>query len=70
MLGVFILAFFVKRVGGNGAFIGVLAGEAAIFAAAGFTHIAFLWYNAIGCLVVIAVGLMVPAHKTEVAGKS
>lgn len=61
MLGVFILAFFVKRVGGNGAFLGVLAGEAAIFAAAKFTHIAFLWYNVIGCLVVIAVGLMVPA---------
>jgi len=60
MLGVFILAFFVKRVGGNGAFIGVLAGEAAIFAAARFTNIAFLWYNVIGCVVVIAVALVVP----------
>ncbi len=60
MLGVFILAFFVKRVGGNGAFLGVLAGEAAIFAAARFTHIAFLWYNVIGCVVVIAVALAVP----------
>jgi Na+/proline symporter len=59
MLGVFILAFFVKRVGGNGAFIGVLAGEAAIFAAAAFTHIAFLWYNVIGCVVVIAVALAI-----------
>jgi Na+/proline symporter len=58
MLGVFILAFFVKRVGGNAAFLGVLAGEAAIFAAAKFTHIAFLWYNVIGCLVVIGVALM------------
>jgi SSS family transporter len=57
MLGVFILAFFVKRVHGNAAFLGVLAGEAAIFAAAAFTHIAFLWYNVIGCLVVIAVAL-------------
>jgi len=32
--GCFVLAFFVRRVGGNGAFYGVLAGEAAIFAAA------------------------------------
>jgi len=61
MLGVFILAFFVKRVGGTAAFIGVLAGEAAIFAAARFTNIAFLWYNVLGCLVVIAVALVVPA---------
>src|SRR5262249_29887408 len=59
MLGVFVLAFFVRRVGANGAFIGVLAGEAAIFAAAKFTNIAFLWYNVIGCLVVITVALVV-----------
>ena len=57
MLGVFVLAFFVKRVGSNGAFWGVIAGEAAIFAAAKFTSIAFLWYNVIGCVVVIATGL-------------
>jgi len=59
MLGVFVLAFFVRRVGARGAFAGVLAGEAAIFAAAKFTNIAFLWYNVIGCLVVIGVGLLV-----------
>ena len=59
MLGVFVLAFFVKRVGATGAFVGVIAGEAAIFAAAKFTNIAFLWYNVIGCLVVIGVGLFV-----------
>src|SRR5579871_680296 len=59
MLGVFILAFFVKRVGGTAAFIGVLAGEAVIFATAAFTPLAFLWYNVIGCIVVIAVALVV-----------
>jgi Na+/proline symporter len=57
MLGVFVLAFFCKRVGGTGAFYGVLAGETAIFAAARFTSISFLWYNVIGCIVVVAVGL-------------
>jgi len=59
MLGVFVLAFFVKRVGGTAAFYGVLAGEAAIFWAAKFTSIAFLWYNVIGCAVVIAVALAI-----------
>jgi Na+/proline symporter len=61
MLGVFVLAFFVRRVRANGAFFGVLAGEAAIFATAKFTNIAFLWYNAIGCGVVIAAGLVISA---------
>jgi Na+/proline symporter len=59
LLGVFVLAFFFKRVNGTGAFVGMLAGEAAIFAAFLFTGISFLWYNVIGCLVVIATGMAV-----------
>ena len=59
LLGVFVLAFFFKSVGPNGAFFGVLAGEAAIFAANFLTHISFLWFNVIGCVVVVATGLVV-----------
>jgi Na+/proline symporter len=59
LLGVFVLAFFFKSVGANGAFIGVLAGEAAIFSAFFFTKISFLWYNVIGCVVVIAVAVLI-----------
>ena len=47
----------MKRVTGNGAFFGVIAGELAIFAIAAFTKISFLWYNVMGCLVVIVVGV-------------
>jgi Na+/proline symporter len=59
LLGVFVLAFFFRTVGGNGAFWGMLAGEAAIFAAFRFTGISFLWYNVIGCLVVIATAVVI-----------
>ena len=59
MLGVFVLAVYFKRVGANGAFFGVLAGEAAIFAARLFTGISFPWYNVIGCCVVILTGLLI-----------
>jgi SSS family transporter len=55
MLGVFVIAFFLKRVGADAAFIGVVAGQAAVFAVARFTGVAYLWYTAIGCLVVLAV---------------
>ena len=59
LLGVFVLAFFFKRATGTGAFVGMLAGEAAIVAARLFTGIAFLWYNVIGCLVVLATALVI-----------
>jgi SSS family transporter len=58
MLGVFVLAFFFRRVGGTAAFLGVLAGEAAIFATHLLTDVSYLWYNVIGCLVVVATALL------------
>jgi Na+/proline symporter len=62
LLGVFVLAA-IKRVTGNGAFFGVICGELAIFCAAAFTKISFLWYNVIGCLVVIGVGVGISAME-------
>ena len=64
LLGVFALAFFFKRVNGTGAFCGMVAGEAAIFAAFLFTGISFLWYNVIGCVVVILTGIAVSSFSS------
>lgn len=61
LLGVFILAFFFKKVGGEAAFYGVIAGEAAIFAIYFFTNIAFLWFNVVGPFVVVGVALLITA---------
>jgi len=58
LLGVFTLAFFFKRVGGTGAFLGMIAAEGVIFLVFQFTGIAYLWYNVIGCVVVIVTGVM------------
>lgn len=63
MLGVFVLAFFFKRVTATAAFYAVIAGEAAIFACFKFTSIAFLWYNVIGCAVVVTVGVLLSATQ-------
>ncbi len=72
LLGVFVLAG-IKRVTGNGAFFGVIVGELTIFSAAAFTRISFLWYNVIGCLVVIGVGVGVSVLETaaprEIVGR-
>jgi Na+/proline symporter len=64
MLGVFVLAFFVKRCTAAGAFIGVLAGEGAIFVTAAHTD-AYLWFNVIGCLVAVGVGWSVSLFQTR-----
>src|SRR4029077_16778103 len=58
LLGVFTLAFFFPKVGGTGAFFGMIVAEVAIFAAYLFTGISFLWYNVIGCVMVIGTGLL------------
>ena len=63
LLGVFVLAFWFRRVTGTAAFAGMLAGEAAIFWAFWFTGISFLWYNVIGCVVVVLTGVLVSYFK-------
>ncbi len=66
LLGVFALAFFTTRVTGTAAFTGMIAGEAAIFAAFSFTGISFLWYNVIGSVVVVLVALLFPRRPLPV----
>jgi SSS family solute:Na+ symporter len=58
VLGIFVLAFFLKRVGGTAAFIAVILGELVVFSLFLFTEISFLWYNVFGCLVVVAAAMV------------
>jgi Na+/proline symporter len=55
MLGIFLTAFLLPRVGGRAVFAAALVGEACVLACFRFSHISFLWYNVVGCLVVMAV---------------
>jgi Na+/proline symporter len=63
ILGVFILAVGFPRATANGAFIGLIAGMAAVAWAAAATSVAFLWHNVIGAVVVVIVGLAVSALR-------
>jgi solute:Na+ symporter, SSS family len=55
ILGIFLVAFYLKRVGGTAVFVAALVSEAAVVACFLFTEISFLWYNVVGCLGVIAI---------------
>ena len=43
----------------QGAFAGVVIGELTVLACWKYTGLAFLWFNVLGCVVVVAVGLAV-----------
>jgi len=72
LLGCFVLAFVFRRVRGTAAFLGMIAGESAILATAWFTDVSWLWYNVIGCVVVVAVALtftyLAPAAPSATPG--
>jgi solute:Na+ symporter, SSS family len=59
ILGIFLTAFFIKRVGGTAVFIAAIISECAIFYCYYFTDIAFLLYNLIGCAIVIVLALII-----------
>ncbi|MCX6120010.1 MAG: sodium:solute symporter [Ignavibacteriales bacterium] len=63
MLGIFLLAFYFKSVKGTAAFVGALSGEVVVLYCFQFTSIAWLWYNVIGCFVVVGVGIILSVFE-------
>lgn len=61
LLGIFLTAFFLKRVGGTAVFIAAIIGEMLIIYCYFFTDIAFLLYNLIGCATVVLCALIIQA---------
>jgi SSS family solute:Na+ symporter len=59
ILGVFLLAIGWRRATGHGAFIGLIAGMAAVGYVEVFTDTAFLWLNVVGAVTVFVVGVVV-----------
>ncbi|MEO8151210.1 MAG: sodium:solute symporter [Bacteroidia bacterium] len=58
ILGIFCVAFYLKKVGGTAVFYAALISEAFIFFAWLTDLTAFLWLNVIGCLLVMMTSLL------------
>lgn len=58
ILGVFVAAFYFKRLGGNAVFWAAVLTQGVIFLLYTFTEIAYLWYNVIGCGLVVLIGYL------------
>ncbi|NQV52454.1 MAG: sodium:solute symporter [Flavobacteriales bacterium] len=53
ILGIFICAFYIKRIGSRAVFISAFIAETIVLTMFFTTDIGFLWYNAIGCGAVV-----------------
>jgi SSS family transporter len=58
LLGIFLIAFFFKSIGGNATFVAAIIAELVVLACFFFTEIPYLWYNVIGCVVLIILAHM------------
>jgi len=58
VLGVFVVAFYMKRINGNAVFIAAIISEATIIYLGLTKTVAYLWLNPIGCFLVMILGLV------------
>ena len=58
ILGIFLLAFYAKKVSSNATFIAAVIAELTIIAVFSFADIAFLWWNVIGCALCVGLALL------------
>ncbi|MFC1725289.1 sodium:solute symporter [candidate division KSB1 bacterium] len=55
ILGIFLIAFYFKKIGGSATFLAAITAEAVVIACFAFTDIPYLWYNMIGCVILIII---------------
>ena len=58
ILGIFLVAFYFKTIGGKAVFYAALLSEAVIFIAYKYDWMAYLWLNLFGCVLVIGIGFV------------
>jgi Na+/proline symporter len=61
VLALFLVAFFVRRVGGTAIFCAALAAQTLVFVLYFSLNISYLWYNFIGCAACVLFSLLIQA---------
>lgn len=59
ILGIFLVAFYLKNVKGTATFLAAIIAEIFVFYCFFFTEISFLWYNVVGCLAVMIIAVSI-----------
>jgi Na+/proline symporter len=67
ILGIFLIAFYFKKIGGHATFIAAIIAELTVLGCYFFTAIPYLWFTVIGCVIVVALAHLMnpllPAKK-------
>jgi len=53
ILGIFLIAFYFKKIGGHATFIAAIIAELTVLGCYFFSEIPYLWFNVIGCVLLI-----------------
>ncbi|ADR20152.1 hypothetical protein MATR_22320 [Marivirga tractuosa] len=65
ILGIFLSGFFIKYIKGNAVFIGALVAQIVVLYFYFFSDMAYLWFNLLGCGIVILTGLLFQYVKNK-----
>jgi len=63
ILGIFIVAFYFKKIGGSATFTAAIITEIIVFSCWMMDVMAFLWLNVVGCLLVILIAVILQNFK-------
>ncbi|MFT6850935.1 MAG: SSS family solute:Na+ symporter [Sphingobacteriales bacterium] len=71
ILGIFLVAFYIKFIKGNAVFLAAVCAEAIVITLYFNSEIGFLWFNVIGCVLVVLLGsifqMVLPKPKNELS---
>jgi solute:Na+ symporter, SSS family len=70
ILGIFLVAFYIKKIRGTAVFIAAVISEVIIFYCYFYTDIAFLLFNLIGCASVIIIAAVIELFSSGKSGNS
>ncbi|HLP12799.1 MAG TPA: hypothetical protein VK177_12770, partial [Flavobacteriales bacterium] len=69
ILGIFMVAFYMKKIGGNAVFAAACITEVIVIAAGWFRVVEFLWLNIIGCFLVMVIAWAIQQSSRKDAGE-
>jgi len=70
LLGLFLVAFFLRRVAGSAVFFAAIAAQALVIVMYFSLDIGYLWYNLIGCAACVVLSLVLQAVLPQRAGRT
>ncbi|SEL91144.1 transporter, SSS family [Stigmatella aurantiaca] len=70
VLGLFLVAFFLRHVRGNAVFVAALLSQGMVLGLFAFSSIGYLWFNVIGCALTVVLGVILQAFMPRVRHSS